>query len=122
MLLALTTIILFQLLGTFIQQYFGSPIPGAVIGMILFFIFLCFTGGQGSANKNSDKLIKTGSQLLKHLPLLFIPAGAGIVVYTNELKEHGIAILASLTVGSIIAFVITLLIFNKLANHTSKSQ
>ena len=122
MLLALTTIISFQLLGTFIQQFFGSPIPGAVIGMILFFIFLCLTGGQNSTSKKTDELIKTGAQLLKHLPLLFIPAGVGIVVYTSELREHGVAILASLTIGSVIAFVITLLIFHKLTNHTSKSQ
>ena len=122
MLLALTTIISFQLLGTFIQQFFGSPIPGAVIGMILFFIFLCLTGSQNSTSKKTDELIKTGAQLLKHLPLLFIPAGVGIVVYTSELREHGVAILASLTIGSVIAFVITLLIFHKLTNHTSKSQ
>ncbi|WP_250657337.1 CidA/LrgA family protein [Alkalimarinus coralli] len=108
MLPSLTLIILFQLAGTFVQQHFNSPIPGAVIGMILFFLYLCLAGGS------NEKLQETGSRLLKHLPLLFIPAGVGILVYTEELRTQGIAIVASLTLGSLIAFVITLLIFKKL--------
>lgn len=115
MLPSLTIIILFQLSGALIQQYLDLPIPGAVIGMILFFIYLCITGGK------NDKLLATGSQLLSHLPLLFIPAGVGILAYTEELKVHGIAILASLIIGSLMAFVITLLIFRKLAINTDAS-
>ncbi len=109
MLPSLTLIILFQFAGTFIQQYFSSPIPSAVIGMILFLLYLCLTGG------GNDKLMDTGSQLLKHLALFFIPAGVGILVYTEELKAQGIAIMASLTIGTLIAFVFTLLLFQKLA-------
>ncbi len=116
MLLSLTIIILFQLSGALVQQYLNLPIPGAVIGMILFFIYLCITGGK------SDKLMTTGSHLLSHLPLFFIPAGVGILVYTEELKVHGIAILASLVIGSLIAFVLTLLIFKKLAVNINTSD
>lgn len=119
MLPSLTLIIVFQLLGDFIQQYFNSPIPGAVLGMILFFLYLCLTGG------GNHKLIETGSQLLTYLPLFFVPAGVGILVYTDELKSHGVAILASLTVGSVIAFILTLLIFKRLSgssNHTDSSS
>lgn len=116
MLPSLTIIILFQLSGAFVQQYFDLPIPGAVIGMILFFVYLCLTGGK------NDKLMTTGSQLLSHLPLLFIPAGVGILAYTEELKVHGIAIMASLVIGSLMAFVITLLIFKKLATNANTSD
>jgi holin-like protein len=114
MLPSLTLIILFQLSGAFIQQYFSLPIPSAVIGMILFFIYLCLTGG------GNEKLMDTGSQLLKHLPLFFIPAGVGILVYTEELKTQGIAIMASLTIGTLIAFVFTLLLFKKLASSNKR--
>lgn len=113
MLPSLTIIILFQLSGAFVQQYLNLPVPGAVIGMILFFVYLCITGGK------NDQLMSTGSQLLSHLPLLFIPAGVGILAYTGELKEHGIAILASLIIGSLIAFIITLVIFKKLAPNAN---
>lgn len=114
MLPSLTVIIGFQLAGAFVQQFLSLPIPGAVIGMILFFIYLCITGGK------SDNLMATGSQLLSHLPLLFIPAGVGILAYTSELKEHGIAILASLIIGSLIAFIITLFIFKKLTSNANQ--
>ena len=109
MLPSLTIIILFQLSGALFQQYLNLPVPGAVIGMIMFFVYLCVTGGK------NEQLMTTGSQLLKHLPLLFIPAGVGILAYTEELKVHGIAILASLIIGSLVAFVLTLLIFRRLA-------
>ena len=87
------------------------PVPGAVIGMVLFFIYLCLTRGSNAT------LIETGSKLLKYLPLLFIPAGVGIIAYTHELKTQGIAIIASLTVGTLIAFVLTLLVFKKVSHR-----
>ncbi len=114
MLPSLTLIILFQLTGELIQKQFNFPIPGAVIGMLLFFTYLCVTGGTNS------KLIETGSRLLKHLPLLFIPAGVGIVAYTQELKSQGIAIAASLTVGTLIAFILTLLIIQRLLKQKTE--
>ncbi len=103
----LVLIILFQLSGEFIHNSLHIPVPGAVIGMLLFFIYLCLTRGS------STNLIDSGSKLLKHLPLLFIPAGVGIITYTHELKTQGIAIIASLTLGTLVAFVLTLLIFKK---------
>jgi len=106
--LSLALIILFQVLGDYIHNSFNTPTPGAVIGMILFFTYLCLTGGS------STRLMETGSKLLQYLPLLFIPAGVGIITYTNELKTQGIAIIASLTLGTIIAFVLTLLVLKKL--------
>ena len=108
MLPSLALIILFQLSGEFIHNYFNLLIPGTVIGMILFFTYLCL---MGDSNK---KLVDTGSLLLKHLPLLFIPAGVGIIAHTNELKTQGAAIIASLTLGTLIAFIASLLILKKL--------
>jgi len=105
--LSLALIILFQLSGDFIHNRFSLPIPGAVIGMVLFFTYLCLTGGSNT------KLVETGNRLLKYLPLLFIPAGVGIITYTNELKTQGAAIIASLTLGTLIAFIVTLLILKK---------
>jgi len=108
---SLALIILFQLSGEFIHNNLQLPIPGAVIGMVLFFSYLCLTNGS------STKLIESGSRLLKHLPLLFIPAGVGIVTYTNILKTQGLAIIASLILGTLIAFVLTLLILKKSSHN-----
>ncbi len=101
-LLNLLLIIAFQLSGEAIHQRFHTPIPGAIIGMALFFIFLVlFKGGPTS-------LQRTGSHLLKHLPLFFIPAGAGLMAYSHALSEHFLAISLALVIGTLFTLIIML--------------
>ena len=77
MLSALTQLLIFQLTGEIIARGLNLPVPGPVIGMLLLFLMLMLRGGP------SSELRTTSQTLLQHLSLLFVPAGAGIMVGTG---------------------------------------
>ena len=111
----LLLIIAFQLSGDSIQRNFHTPIPGAIIGMSLFFLYLVLTKGGGKSLQFS------GSQLLNHLPLFFIPAGAGLIAYSGLLLENFWAISVALILGTLLTFTGTLLLMQHALKSPSKN-
>jgi len=101
MLKGLTLILGFQLAGLMLEQIPGMPLPGAISGMILFFIYLLITDGGFESER------ETARHLLNHLPLFFIPAGAGVITLGTLLREQALGITLALTAGTLVAFVIT---------------
>lgn len=76
--------------------------------MSLFFFYLALTKGGGKS------LQLSGGQLLNHLPLFFIPAGAGLITYSSLLFDNFLAISIALIAGTILTFIITLLLMQRL--------
>ncbi|RMF16027.1 MAG: hypothetical protein D6758_08790 [Gammaproteobacteria bacterium] len=99
----IATIAGFQWLGAALAQHFSIPLPGVILGMLLFLIFLMLAG-----EKRSAPVRNTGKQLIKLLPLWFIPAGAGIVAYSHVLAEYGWQLVFVLLVATFIPFVTAL--------------
>ncbi|MGH1374854.1 MAG: CidA/LrgA family protein [Alphaproteobacteria bacterium] len=89
-----------QLLGEIIVEVFDMTVPGPVVGMLLLFFGLL-------VRKNvPDSLEKAGGGLLKHIGLLFVPAGAGISMYLNMIVEEWDVILVA-SVGSTVVTLLT---------------
>jgi len=106
----LVLILGFQLIGEVITRGFGTPIPGPVIGMILFVCAMIMWP------KLADHVRGTAMGLLAHLSLLFVPAGVGIVGHVTRLgNELGpiLFIIVASTALSLIAAVYTFLIVAK---------
>ena len=101
MLRGLTAILCFQLAGMALEQIPGMPLPGAITGMVLFFLYLVITDG----GHESERQVATA--LLNHLPLFFIPAGAGVSTLTALLRENALGIAIALTLGTLLAFAVT---------------
>jgi holin-like protein len=101
MLQSLTILLLFQLIGEVITRALELPIPGPVIGMLLLFITLVI---RGSA---PDSLRETAQGLLRYLPLLFVPAGVGVMVHAALLQSEWLAILITLVGSTLITLVVT---------------
>lgn len=97
----LTLLFLFQFLGELIQRTSGVPVPGPVLGMVMMLLYLMVW------KKGQEQVIAESSKLLAHLPLFFIPAGAGLMLYGDLLVEQGLAIVASLVIGTVLAFMVT---------------
>lgn len=102
----LTLLLFFQLLGEIIARSLDWPIPGPVIGMVLLFIMLVMRRGPG------DTLQSSSQHLLQHLSLLFIPAGTGIMVHFDLVKDEWLPLLVALFVSTLLSLVVTALVMN----------
>jgi holin-like protein len=89
----------FFLLGTLLHGL-GFPIPGGVLGLLLFFVAL-------SAGVVKLKWVeRAAGLLLRHMVLLFVPLTVGLMEMGPVLSRHGLAIVASLLV-SVTAVLVT---------------
>ncbi len=98
-----------QLLGETAVRLTGIEFPGPVVGMLLFFVFL-------RLRKPGDRsaLVRAPELLLRHLHLLFIPAGVGIVVYLEQIRDDAWPLAAGLWVSWLVGFVATALVASTL--------
>lgn len=78
---------MFYWIGTSIQTTFQLFIPGSVIGMLLFFSLLL-------SKVFHPKWIELGASLLiRHLPLLFLPATVGAIAYVHLFSGRGMLLI-----------------------------
>ena len=111
MIAALTLLLAFQLIGEIIARGLDLPIPGPVIGMLLLFLGLVLRGGPG------ETLRQTAGSLLQHLSLLFIPAGAGIMLYRDLIAAEWLPLSAALLGSTVLAIVVTALVLDALVKR-----
>lgn len=102
---ALSLLLLCQVTGDFIAQTINFPIPGPVIGMLLLLITLIV-----------NKRIPTGidqvtKPLLTHMSLLFIPAGAGVILYVDLIAAEWPAIVVAIIISTLLALLTTAIVF-----------
>jgi len=106
---SLTILLLCQLAGEVIARLFKLPIPGPVVGMMLLFAGLVIRRGI------PENLEKTGTTLLSHLSLLFIPAGVGVTVHLKLLADEWLPIVVALIVSTVVTLAVTGLVMQVLA-------
>lgn len=98
---AFTAIFLFQFLGEFIAVLSGLPLPGPVLGMVLLFAFLVVRGSV------PEGIATLSDGLLAHLSLLFVPAGAGVMLHMARVGNEAFAIGATLLVSTALTIAVT---------------
>lgn len=99
-----TVLLGYQCLGELIAYAGNLPIPGAVIGMVLLLVSLSLRPGFSSALE-SDALA-----LLRFLPLLFVPAGVGIMVFADRVAHDLLPIAVSVVTCTALTIVVTALV------------
>ncbi len=104
MLQTFAILLVFQSVGEALSYALSLPVPGPVIGMILLFGWLTF----------DDRLLPviqgTTSELLKHLSLLFVPAGVGIMVHAHRIGGEWMPIVVALVLSTWLAIATTALV------------
>ncbi len=93
----LTLLLVCQLAGEVAARAFGLPVPGPVIGMALLFGGLLVRGGA------PEGLRAVSGGLLRHLSLLFVPAGVGVSAHLERLGAEAMPIAAALVGSTVIA-------------------
>lgn len=109
MLSAITQLLLFQLAGELIARGLELPVPGPVLGMVLLFAMLVLRSGV------DGELQTTAQSLLQHLSLLFVPAGAGIILHLHRVADEWLPLTLSLLVSTFATLAVTALVMRLLA-------
>ena len=91
-----------QLIGDFAVRALGVPIPGPVVGLVLLFVVL-----QIRRPGRETGVVRAADGLLRHLQLLFIPAGVGIIQYLPILAEAWLPVAAGLVISWLAVLIVT---------------
>ncbi|MCM3606637.1 CidA/LrgA family protein [Cupriavidus pauculus] len=104
MLQTFAILLVFQTVGEVISYALHLPVPGPVIGMLLLFGWLAFD------NRLLPVIQGPASELLKHLSLLFVPAGVGIMVHASRIGSEWMPIVIALVISTWVAIAVTALV------------
>ena len=116
MLQAFAVLLVFQCLGEGLVFLFGWPVPGPVTGMLLLLAALV-------AYPRLQEVVEAGaSELLRHLSLLFVPAGVGIVVAASSGSGQWLAIAASVFASTLVTLAVTALVLQALTPRTRAAK
>lgn len=137
MLFSFTVLFVCQLVGEAIARALPFPLPGSVIGMLLLFASLMVRGQwlerqqqkafAASATELSQLEVRqpvsglpaslehTAQQLLGYLPLLFVPAGVGVIQYLDRLLAEGPRLLLVLLLSTALALAWVALVLQRFA-------
>jgi holin-like protein len=116
MLAAITVLLVFQLIGEVAVIAFGLPIPGPVVGMALLFVSLILRGSV------TEELGTTAHGLLRHLSLLFVPAGVGVMAHLNRLADEWLPITVSLVLSTLLTIAVTAIVMRALLARRAKDR
>lgn len=94
---ALALILACQLVGDILARLLGLPAPGPVIGLALLFALML------AAPRLAATVEPVGEGILRHLSLLFVPAGVGVVGHLAVLAGHGTGLALALVVSTVLA-------------------
>lgn len=104
MIQTLATLLVFQSLGEVLSFVLKLPVPGPVIGMAL------LLGWLRLRPKAYAQLRETSIGLLRHLSLLFVPAGVGVMLHAARLADEWLPIALALVLSTALAIAVTALV------------
>jgi len=116
MLRTLATLLVFQCLGEVAAFAFRLPVPGPVIGMLAFLVYLSLVPSAVQALRESV------IALLGHLSLLFVPAGVGVMLHARRLADEGFAIAVALVASTALSIVVTALVVERTRRWTERGE
>jgi holin-like protein len=100
-------------LGEIIVQIAGLPVPGPIVGLLIMLVDFSLNGAPDA----DVETIFDG--VCKHLAILFVPAGAGLVAHGGLLSAGVSAILIAVLMGTVATMLVTALCFSLLRLETT---
>lgn len=110
----LAWLLAFQTLGELLSRALHLPFPGPVVGMLLLLPALHWRLVREAVSGSADFL-------LRHLSLLFVPVGVGVMTHMSLVAQYGIRILIILVVSTLAGLLVTALTL-RLFNNRERSQ
>ena len=113
---AVTLLLACQLVGEVAVRLSGVPVPGAVVGMMVLFAFLCIRG------EVEDSVDKGTHALLDNLSFLFVPAGVGVIGYLGRLEREWAALAGAVVLGTAFAIGVTAWITQRVLRRSARTE
>jgi putative effector of murein hydrolase LrgA (UPF0299 family) len=111
----LAVLLVCQLVGETAVRAAGLPLPGPVLGLMLLFAFLLWSGRRAASQPKlatvADGVGRTADRILGVLGLLFVPAGVGVVTELDLFGRYGAALAAALVVSVVATLLVTVAVF-----------
>ena len=111
---AFAILLVAQLIGESLARALQVPVPGPVIGLLLLALGLILGRRFGFVTQGSlgeTPLGRASDGLLRHLSLLFVPAGVGVVQQGSVLIGNGPAIAIALVGSTVLTLIVSVLVF-----------
>ena len=87
--------------GEIMKYFIPLPIPGSIYGLILMFLLLLMRVIK------VEHVKETGEFLIEIMPLMFIPAGVGLVTSWNQLQSFLVPLLVITVVSTLVVMIVT---------------
>lgn len=91
MITGLTWLLACQVVGEVVVRVLDVPVPGPVVGMLLLLVLLRIRDAGDDAG-----VVRAGQGLLRHLQLLFVPAGVGVIAYAATIRDNALPLAVAL--------------------------
>ena len=94
-------ILFISFLGELLKYFLPLPIPASIYGMVILFI------GLLSGIIKLDAVKDVGKFLIEIMPVMFIPAGVGLMESWGELKSALVPVLVITLVSTIVVMIVS---------------
>jgi len=106
-LVGITFLLVFQLIGEIISWYSGGAVPASVIGLVLAAFVLALTRWHSQLQTTQQNIISTSNFLLANLGLFFVPAGVGIIKHFDIIARYGAALMVTIILSTLVTLAVT---------------
>lgn len=94
-------ILLVSFVAEILHALIPLPVPASIYGLVILFVLLCTKAVR------LEHVEKAGDFLLKVMPMLFIPAGVGVMTAAELLYRNLWVVLVSMTAVTAFVMVVT---------------
>lgn len=109
-------ILLISFIGELMNYYIPLPVPASIYGMII--LFLCLSMGIIKLSDVKD----AGKFLIEIMPLMFIPAGVGLIDSWGVLKPLLLPVTVITAVSLLLVFGVSGRVAQRVIRHGEKKK
>lgn len=97
---ALALLMLLSIVSSWMTTTWSLPIPAPLLGLLLLFVGLILMSRVPSG------MVWASGILLRYLSLFFVPATLSVILFKEQLLQHGWLILTTLVISTLISMLI----------------
>lgn len=102
--------------GEIMKYFIPLPIPGSIYGLILMFVLLLLRVIK------VEHVKETGEFLIEIMPLMFIPAGVGLITSWEQLQSFMVPLLVITVVSTFVVMIVTGKVTDFLISRIGKGE